>query len=534
MGRRSRPRDRAVVLSTSVRTPAAPAPRHPGTRRRRVLAALVGPAAALVTGLLLALRIGLLAGPLVGVGDNADGFRLFCTAGLAPATPEGNAAWRGVVVTGFTTGHPTCGVPTSSAGLVLAATVGTGPTWSLSTLAAAYVALIALGVGLAVAALTVAAPRRAVLAAVPVLPLLVVPWWTRFAASTYAEPAGLLGTVWVLLGLVVVAASAPKNRRPRLVALLLLVGGGLVAATAKPGFVPVGVVAALACAVVVLRGPTRAWRAAGPVAAVLLVALAAAPVADALRFQDAAYGAINTHNLVFTALLPELVPSVTERVGLPPAAAARTGESFYWAGARDVPGWEAAIGDRPGAARADADAVLADHPAVVATMIGRGLTATLRPQLSYLPSAPRGTAPERNEVRTVYPEAGPLTGLQLAWLAAIPLGWLPAAAAGLAVLAGLATLRPRRRPTGPRPVAVGLVRTGAVAAALAVALVALAVVGDGYYELTKHVWLASFLLATAVLLDGAALLDGALATGVSRARRAWRPGPRRTGAGTDR
>lgn len=478
------------------------------------MAGLAGLASGGITALLLALRIGLLGGPLVGVGDNGDGYRLFCTAGLRPDTPEQNAAWRGVVVTTFTTGHPPCAPPTSSAARILAATVGDGPTWSLTTLAWTYVALTALGLGIAVAALVGVAPRRAGLAALPVVPLVAVTWWTRFDASTYAEPAGLLGTVWVLLGVVVAAATGPDDRGARLAALVLTGLGGVAASTAKPGFVPAGVVAAVACALVVVRG-TRgrgagrvAWRPAGPVAAALVVALSAVPVLDALRTQDRAYAAINTHNLVFTVLLPERGLDVLPRLGLPPGAAANAGESFYWAGGRTVPGWDAAIGSRPLAARADARAVLAEDPTLVATMLGRGLTATLRPALPYLPSAPRGTVPERNEVRTVYPEAGPLTGLQLAALDAVPLGPLPAVVAGLAVLAGLLTLRRRGR-DGRRSTAVGLLRVGAGAAVLAVGVVALAVLGDGYYELTKHVWLASYLLVVVVLLALAAAALGA-------------------------
>ena len=509
-------------------------PRHPWQRLRAPVAAAV--AATGATAGLIALRIGLLGGPLVGVGDNGDGYRLFCTAGIRPDVPGLDAAWRGVVVTRFTTGYPACDAPWTSAGAILRAAVGGGsdggaanggaPIFSLAALGWVFVVLAALGAGAAAAALAATAPRRAVLVALPVLPLVVVGWWSRFDVSTYAEPAGLLGTAWVLLGLVVVAATGPTARGPRATALALLALGGLVAATAKPGFVPVGAAAALVAATVTLRSaPTRSTRprpprphrlparaagplVAGPLVAVAVLALAAPPVVGALRAQDEGYAAINVHNLLFTALAVERGPGVLTAVGLPPAAAAEIGESFYWAGARNVPAWGAAIGDRPLAARAQARALLRDDPGLLATMVGRGLTATMRPALDYLPSAPRGTVPERNERRTVYPDAGPLTGLQLADLDAIAFGWLPAALAGAALLAGAVSFLPRRRRPPGRSAAIGLVRAAAVAAALAVAVVALAVIGDGYYELTKHVWLASYLLVEVALLGLAALLVG--------------------------
>lgn len=494
-----------------------------GVSRGRLVAAIVGLVAAFGTVAGLAFSLGLLGGgPPVGAGDNGDGYRLFCAAGLLPDTPERNATWRGVVVTTFTTGHPPCpdGVP-SSAAAILRATVGGGPTWSLTTLAWTYLGLTALGVGLAAAALAAVSPRRAAAVAIPVAPLLVVPWWSRFDLSTYAEPAGLLGTVWVLLGLAVAAGSPRDARGARLVALVLLGAGGLVAAAAKPGFVPVGALAALACAMIAVGPVGRRWaRAPGALAALLVVALAAAPVLAAVRAQDQRYAAINTHHLVFTVLLPELGPAVLPRLGLRPEAARASGESFYWAGAREVPGWDAALGSRPDAARADAHAVLAENPGSAVRVLARALSATLRPALPYLPATARGTVPERNEVRTLYPETGPVGDLQRTYLDGIALAWLPTALAAAAVLAGLATLLPRRRRPRERSPAVGLVRVAAAGALAAVGIAAVAVVGDGFYELTKHVWLASYLLAVTALL-----LLAASAVSVARLTRR-RPPPR--------
>jgi hypothetical protein len=481
--------------------------------RHALAAAWAAAVAAVVTAGGLARVLGLLGGTPVGAGDNGDGFRTFCVAGLLPDNPELNATWRGVVVTAFTTGHPPCsdGVP-SSASRILAATVGDGPLWSLTTLAWTYAGVTALGAGIAAAALATAGARRALLVALPLLPLLVVPWWSRFDLSTYAEPAGLVGTVWVLLGLLVVAGTPPSARAARVAALGLVVAGGLAAATAKPGFVPVGVVAALA-AVTVAVGVRGGWRARVPglVAGALVVVLAAGPVLAAVATQNRLYGPRNTHHVVFTVLLPELGPGVLPPLGFPPAAAAASGESWYWAGARDIPGWDAALGSRPDAARAEAQAVLAAHPGLAVRVVGRALSATLRPALPYLPSVPRGSAPEVDEGRTIYPETGPVGDLQRVYLEGITVPWLPSALVVAAVGAALATVVPRRRRRPMRSSATGMVRLAAGSALTAVGIAALAVAGDGFYELTKHVWLASYLLVVTALLLAASGVTAALA-----------------------
>ena len=475
-----------------------------------------------MTVLGLALRIGLLrlpllGGALLGVGDNGDAYRLFCTAGLSPDTPSRFSLWRGVVVTAFTTGFTPCTAAPSSSATLLGLVVPDGPgLWSLTSYAWLLAAVAALGVGLGAAALASVRPARAALVVIPLLPLLVVSWWTRFLVSLYAEPMALVATVWVLTGLLVVAGTRPTDRVPRPVALGLLALGGLAAATAKPGFVPIGGIAVLCCALVVVRAsharrPVRLLaRLAGPLVALVLVAGAATPVAEALTGQERSYAAVNTHNLIFTALMPEIGPdTVAPAVGLPPAAGAHSGEGFYWAGGLDVPGWATAVGDRPEEASATAHTLLAEHPAALATMAGRGLTATMRPQLPYLPSAPRGTAPEHFEGRTVYPEAGPQTALLDDWLGGIGAGWLPLATVLAALAAGVATLLPRVRRADP--LTVGLVRVAAASALLGLGVVTLAVLGDGYYELSKHVWLGSYAILVSGVTGAAAAVVGTTA-----------------------
>ncbi|MEJ2866932.1 hypothetical protein WCD74_04090 [Actinomycetospora sp. OC33-EN08] len=486
--------------------------------RAVVVPVAVGCSAALATVLALALRIGLvtvpgLGGGLIGVGDNGDAYRLFCTAGLTPDTPSGFSLWRGVVVTSFTTGADPCTAAPTSSAFLLRLVVPDGPgVWSLTSYAWLLAGIVALAVGIGAATLATVRPWRVALVVVPLVGLLGVSWWSRFLVSLYAEPTALVAVTALLVGLLVVVGTRPEHRTQRLVALALIGLGGLAGATAKPGFVPIGLVAAAAAALVVVRSRSRrrVWRLAGPLVALALLAGAASPVSAALEGQDRSYAAVNAHNLLFTAVMPEVGPEVVvPAVGLPPDAAAHSGEGFYVAGGMGIPGWATAVGDRPDEARSTARSLLLEHPEAFATMVGRGLTATLRPQLTYLPSEPRGTAPEHFEGRTVYPEAGPQTTLLVRWLDAIPLGWLPLALLVAALGAAAATLLPRVRRGDP--LVVGLVRVAGATAVLGLGIVTLAVAGDGYYELSKHVWLGSYLFLTAGVTGLAAALAGATA-----------------------
>ncbi|MFC5060965.1 hypothetical protein [Actinomycetospora atypica] len=499
----------------------APTPRPLRPVLRLVLAA--GVALLVVAGLVG--RLGLVGGDAVGAADNADGARLFCVVGLTPDATDGRAGGHGVVVTEFRTGGPPCRVPApvTSGGVVLEATVALaarldrsapapdGSTRvSLEWLAGVYAVLFGLGAGVAAAAALAGSRRRGPAAALvvlpPLLPLLVVPWWTRFLVSTYGEPAGLLGTAWVAWGLLAVAVTRPDDRAARGTALGLLAAGAVVVATAKPGFLPVGMAAVVACAVVTV-GVRRAWRRLpGLVAAVVVVALAASPVLAGIRYQDELYASPNTHDLIFTAILPEAGPGALPAVGLPPEAWRHSGEHFYLDLGRGVPGWETTIGARPVETRALARAWLAEHPVVLARMVHRGLVATLRPQIPYLVSV---TAGPRTVSGTLpvpeFPEAAQRMGVTFRYLDGLPGRWVPPAVVGTALLAAAATVlvpRPARR----RSPAPGLLRVAGALAAAALGTVLLAVVGDGYVELAKHVWLASYLLVvTATVLVASVL-----------------------------
>ncbi|MBV9920474.1 MAG: hypothetical protein JOY78_06425 [Pseudonocardia sp.] len=481
-----------------------------------------GPVAALAAGVLavavVVLSLGLLGTP-VGAGDNGDGPRLYCGAGLVPETPDGRSNWKGGVVLEFATGAPRCPDPIPSAALPVLrfATAGSGPTWSLTRLGVLYA--LAVGVLTGLAAWAVGAGLR-LLALVPALLPLVGPTFTRFFISTFSEPAGLLGAYALCLGAAVVAVTGRAERGARITGLVLVASGGLTAATAKASYVPLLAVAVVVAGATVV-GTGRRRRLVGLAAAGALVVVAALPpVVAGVHWQQRHFAAVNAYNLVFTTVLPEVGAAALAPLGLPPAALTAAGRAYYPAGVAGVPGAPVIAAD-PAGARTAAYGVLLAHPAAAVGALGHGLAATLGASLSYLPSAPVTAASVPPVLGTTVGPQGADRAQLSAWLNGLAAPWLPAILAAAGLLAGLSTVHPRRRlraarapqqghpapaesqdgaPAAASPataavVATALARLAALAAASAVGLVAAAVLGDGYFEIAKHTWLAAYLLA---------------------------------------
>jgi hypothetical protein len=486
--------------------------RRPGT----VACSLVTVVAAAVAFVVVVLSLGLVGTP-VGVADNGDGTRLYCGAGLTPRTPEARSNWQGGVVLDFTTGAPACPDPIVSTALPVLrlATVGSGPTWSLTRLGLLYA--LAVG-GLSGLAAWAVGPGVRLLALVPALVPLVGPTFTRFFLSTFSEPAGLLGAYTLCLGTAVVAVTGRSDGRARVVGLLLVTGGGLVAATAKASFVPLLAVACVVAAVTAVG--RRRW--VGLAVAGVLALVALAPVVAGVQWQQRHFAAVNAHNLVYTAVLPDVGAAALGPLGLPPAALAAAGRAYYPDGVRGVPGAEVVAADPAGARRA-AYAVLLAHPGAAVRAIGRGLTATLGADLSYLPSAPVTPTSVPPVLGTTVGPQGADRAQLLAWLDGLPLPWLPATVVAAGLLAGVLTVRRPRdlqqgdtadvewqqgdtaaTPGAPAAAtARALGRVAVFGAVSAAGLVAAAVLGDGYFEIAKHTWLAAYLVevtATSVVL----------------------------------
>jgi hypothetical protein len=478
-------------------------PRRWAPARRVPVAILSGVVAVLVVALSLGLP-----GPPSGAGDNGDGTRLYCGAGLVPGTPDGRSNWKGGVVLDFATGAPTCPDPIVSSALPMLrlATAGSGPTWSAARLGILYA--LAVGLVTAVAAWAVG-PGSRLLVLVPALVPLAGLTFTRFFVSTFSEPAGLLGTYAMFLGAGVIAAAARTDRAGRITGLILVAAGGLFAATAKASYLPLLLPAFVVCAATAVP-LARSRRLVGPVLAAVAALVAVAPVQAGLQWQQRHFAAVNAHNLVFTAVLPEVGAAALGPLGLPAAAAAFAGRAYYPGGADGVPG-SVVIAADPTGVRAAAYGVLLGHPSAAARASGLGMTATLGARLDYLPSAPLSPSSVAPALGTTVGEQGAYGDQLRSWLDGLTAPWLPGLVAVVGLALGILTLR------RGGPLVTALSRVAALAAASAVALVAAAVLGDGYFEIAKHVWLAAYLLEVTV---AAAVLAGVVAVAcAARARR---------------
>ena len=477
----------------------------------RVLVCLV---AALMAGLVVAGATGLLTGSPVGAADNGDGIRTYCAAGLVPATPSGRSNWVGGAVLDFTAGGAPCPDPVPSSAtalLTLAAGDAAGP-WSLTTLGWHYLLLVSLVAALAAWAATAAGLVRA-LVLVPVVLPLASSDFSRFFLSTYGEPAGLLGAVTLCAGAAALMVTRRGQRGARWTALLVVSAGGIVAATAKTAYAPLLLLAVGVCAVTAVTvSSRRRWldRVPGPVVAAAALLVSVAPLSAALDWQSRGYPAVNTHNVVFTLVLTEVGPGAAAPLGLPDDAAAYAGRAYYPDGPAGVPGAELIAAD-PDAVRNGAWTQLLMHPGALARAVGTALQATQGRELTYLRSAPWTS-------QTPLPRPDPPVGEQGAtadglngWLDGMPLPWWPTLLVVLGIAAGAAAGLARSACVR------GLLRLSAVAATGALGLAVVAVLGDGYFEIAKHVWLAAYLLdvTTVALAGGVVLLVGAHARAVT-------------------
>lgn len=466
-------------------------------------------AAALAVGVLVALVTGLAVGEFRGASDNGDGSRLYCGAGLIPATDDGQSAWVEGVVVDYVVGEPCDDPIPSSALLMLNAAVGNaeaGSVFSLTKLGWLYVAAVAVVTGLA-AWLATKRSRRRVLYLLPAAIPLVNPDFSRFFVSTYGEPAGLLGTYTLLVGLAAVVATSRTDRFARGMALLMVAVGGWFAIAAKVAYAPVLVAAVGVCLAtpVVLSPRWRPWTARifGLALAIAVVVFGFPSVQSGLAWQERNYPVGNVHNLVFTAVIPE-IPEAVEQLGLPAEAAGFSGVPIQIA-PPDQPG-RAEIEVDPEGFRSEALALVVSHPAVALRGLGLALQATKGSDLAYLsPTAWQsgsGVAvpvppADTEEARLLAGQQSASAESLAAWLDQMSTPWLPVLIVGLGLAALGPGLHARRRPAGH----LALLAGAAAATALGLSAVALA---DGYFELAKHVWLASYLVdVTAWALVGA-------------------------------
>jgi hypothetical protein len=482
-----------------------PPPFH-GPGRRRVLAVALVIA---LTFVALLVGTGLASPSPHGAGDNGDGVRLYCASGLVPDTPTAKANWQGVVIDEFRTGAPACADPVpSSARIPLDITTRfAGSVWSLSTLGWFYVAVICVGVGLAAATAAVRAPRHA-LVVLPVAAPLALPVFGRFLLSTYSEPAGLAGAAISLAGIAAVTTTGPRGA-PRATALAVALLGGAMAATAKPAYVAVLLPALIVCVLV----PPRGSRIVGALVALVTVSVVVVPVFSALAAQDRDYGAINTHNLVFTAVGPASGGDALPRIGLPPGASRALGIAYYPSGGTEVPDWDEVVGAHWSDLRSAARTYVVSHPRTALRMLDVALRSASDPRLPYLPSELAGLPTTRPIQVPDVPvgEQGADASTLDPWVASRPLGSASYVVLVLtaAVAVGLAV---RQRGPLASALAVLVVSSGSTFLTTAVTAVA----GDGYFEIAKHTWLSAYFAGVSLL--AVAALAAVVALGRFRSR----------------
>jgi len=464
---------------------------------------------AVVAGVVCLLAVltatGLLTDHPVGAGDNGDGFRLYCGAGLVSATPDGEANWKGGVVLQFNRDTPCRDVvPSSALPILRVAAYASGDGWSLARLGWLYAVLAGAITLIAAWAAAGAGLTRVLVLLPPVLPLFDANF-SRFFVSTYGEPAGLLGAFAVVCGVGTIAVTKRTHLAERMVGLVLVAGGGLLAATAKAAYAPLLALAVLLCAVTAVS----LWRAAsrwndygaGALLAVVTALLALVPVTAALDWRSQHFSGVNAHNMIYTMMLTEVPGSATE-MGLPGAAARSAGDAYYPNGPTGAPGWDV-VAANPNAAQSAGIRTLADHPAALLRSVGVGMQATEGSALSYLPSK-TWTPSTQGALDTLVGEQGATGSMLRAWLARMKFPWWPSLLAALGMLAGLAGAVGRGRLWS------SFARLAGVAAIAALGLVTVAVLGDGYFEVAKHVWLAAYLLEVTLFgLAGAVLSVGA-------------------------
>ncbi|MER5624823.1 hypothetical protein ABT061_27700 [Streptosporangium sp. NPDC002544] len=451
---------------------------------------------------------GILSGRPVGAGDNTDGIRLYRGAGLIPDTADQRSDWKNGVVVHFTRGAPGPDpIPSAALQVLKVAALGRSERWSLTRLGWTYALLTGAVTGVAAWALSADGAARPLIL-LPILAPLADRDFARFFVSTYSEPAGLLAVAGLLSGTAILAVSRPAQRVERVLGLVLTGGGGLLAVTTKNAYGPLLPLAAAVCA--------ASGRITGPAVAAVILGAAVGPVVKAQRWQSRVYHGVNAHNLIFTMLFPELGPGAVVALGLPPEAAAYSGhgssdEEGVPVDPDAIPGWQALIGDDPGRARNAAYRYLTRHPAALARAVGVAMQATQGREIDYLRDDPLPAGADIPKKVTPTGSMGHDGDALRAWLDGMPAPWYPSLLAALGIAIGSASLLGRSQGD---PVHV-LIRVAGVGAVGAVGVAALAVVGDGYYEIAKHVWLSAYLLD----VTGTALLGAAAAAVVSGA---WR------------
>jgi len=417
-----------------------------------------------------------------GLADNGDYRRLLCHLHLVPDAPAGQqpVRYRQVYFTYHRDSTPSrpCDFQSPAIAPIWLASGISGAlpghhALDLGVVAVVYAAMF----GLAVGALVAVIPGRPTVRRVTALLLLILLCdfaFTSYFASAYSEALAFVALIGAVGACVWYWRSTTGYGWP----LAALTGAALVLILTKPQYGALALPLAIA---VSARSPrlmtaTRPLRGRTPAIVAGVVVFAAGILSVALTPRD--FTKTNQYQVVFTSLLPHS-PSPTDDLrdlGLPPQLARWSGTTGYEAKTASSDDAFDGFYDKTGVLSMATFYV--SHPGRAVGLVSRGLRASADPRVDYLgktanPSAPAGdTALCRFCVtstmgRLVRPAAPVL----------IPLLWVGVVA--------LATARLRSRRQDERAVAVTLLVTVGVA----VAGFAAAVLGDGDYEVGKHLYL---------------------------------------------
>ncbi|MCF2530389.1 glycan biosynthesis hexose transferase WsfD [Yinghuangia soli] len=466
-------------------------------------------------------------GTVYGAADNGDGPRLTCPSGLLPDTPsqrwngqigvvheyqvgEGQDCWADVV-------YPT------TRRLLLNALVPDTGTFSLRKLAAVESSMLGVVVGCGV--LLLRRWGRPGMCALAVIGFAAVaPAMSRFFMSPFSESAGLVGSVALLIGAAGLLANPVRAYAERFTSVALVLFGAAYGGLAKQANLPlIGVgVAVLLCTRLVEPRPFRPRRVAYWARLVLprLVSLGmcAALLVPAAQWYKAGetwsrelnFNELTTGDFVLGAVALEVQRNggSLADLGLPESFGPLVGMEEWPDQDRKVqPDWQHYFKFDIEETRARTAEYIARNPEIGYRLLTTGIAATQGVRNNYLAAYEFGGGPDKGKIRIT---------MDTPYVAVGAVNAAGNGAVGFLLLSGLTVLGPVRyanqrfrRRIGPEPgrghtPTTGLLLLAAVSAALALTTCAVAVWGDGYYELTKHVWLGAFFAAVAVGLAGVA------------------------------
>jgi hypothetical protein len=426
-----------------------------------------------------------------GLADNGDFIRLLCHVDVTPVTGDEAPLFQYVHVQN----DPAVGPPPFEcdyrstteavlwAGTVLTAASG-GDGLDLRAVGVLHAVAFGVATGILVAAVA-RGPGRIVLAAGAVVLLgdgSIVAYFT----SAYSEPTAIVGLV-ALAGLL---AWWWRTGRSGLLAGACVVAVIVVGAKAQYG--PIALLLAPALLVPPLAAPTTAARAWWPRVVAALVVAVAGVVTLAARPSELAVA--NRWNAVFVEIVPEAddPAAALDRLGLPADAIAYAGANFWSPGAGAENADVAALVDD--VAEGDILAYYLAEPAHTVDLLARGVAAVGDPHLAYLGKTTADEPPGSTDACRWCPVT--VVGRALGAWAAVPVlvVWI-----GVVVLA----IRERRWATSAP------CRAALLCVAIAASQLLVVAFGEGSWEMTKHLSLATTATLLGAILAAAELVDRA-------------------------